>query len=179
MLSELEVLQDVCARLERAGIDYMLTGSMAMNVYAQPRMTRDIDMVVESGSMRADQLVALFSDAYYVSEEAVRDAMVRRSMFNLIQTESVVKIDFVIRNPEPYRLLEFQRRVRTQVDHFDAWVVSKEDLILSKLLWSAQSRSEMQARDIRNLLQTGFDETYLQEWAGKLGVSKRLEELRA
>ena len=45
MLSELEVLKDVCSRLEREGIGYMLTGSMAMNYYAQPRMTRDIDIV--------------------------------------------------------------------------------------------------------------------------------------
>jgi N-acyl-D-aspartate/D-glutamate deacylase len=43
MLSELEVLEDVCARLEKARIEYMLTGSMAMTYYAQPRMTRDID----------------------------------------------------------------------------------------------------------------------------------------
>jgi len=47
MLSELEILRDVCVRLEKAQIEYMLTGSMAMNYYAQPRMTRDIDIVVE------------------------------------------------------------------------------------------------------------------------------------
>jgi hypothetical protein len=46
MLNELEVLKDVAERLERAGIAYMLTGSVAMNYYAQPRMTRDIDLVV-------------------------------------------------------------------------------------------------------------------------------------
>ena len=42
MSAELEVLQDVVARLEGAGIAYMLTGSIALSYYAQPRMTRDI-----------------------------------------------------------------------------------------------------------------------------------------
>lgn len=48
MITELDVLKDVCERLDRAGIAYMLTGSMAMNYYAQPRMTRDIDLVIEA-----------------------------------------------------------------------------------------------------------------------------------
>jgi len=49
MQNELDVLRDVSRRLESAGIAYMLTGSMAMNYYAQPRMTRDIDLVLEVG----------------------------------------------------------------------------------------------------------------------------------
>jgi hypothetical protein len=44
--NEIDIVRDVSARLERVGIEYMLTGSMVMNYYAQPRMTRDIDMVV-------------------------------------------------------------------------------------------------------------------------------------
>jgi hypothetical protein len=44
--TELDVLRDVSRRLESAGISFMLTGSVAMNYYAQPRMTRDIDLVV-------------------------------------------------------------------------------------------------------------------------------------
>ena len=47
MTAELEVLGIVAERLESAGIAYMVTGSIAMNYYAVPRMTRDIDLVVE------------------------------------------------------------------------------------------------------------------------------------
>ena len=47
MNEELEALHAVVARLEGAGIPYMLTGSLASTFYAKPRMTRDIDMVVE------------------------------------------------------------------------------------------------------------------------------------
>jgi hypothetical protein len=36
MRAELETLRDLIARLESAGIDYMLTGSMTLNCHVQP-----------------------------------------------------------------------------------------------------------------------------------------------
>jgi hypothetical protein len=61
MQNELDIVRDVSARLESAGIGYMLTGSMAMNYYAQPRMTRDIDVVVALRPADAALVVRLFS----------------------------------------------------------------------------------------------------------------------
>ncbi len=46
MHSELNLLLGVTRRLEDAGLEYILTGSMALNHFAQPRMTRDIDSVI-------------------------------------------------------------------------------------------------------------------------------------
>ena len=56
-MDELDVLHDVTARLEEVGIPYMLTGSMAMNYYAEPRMTRDIDLVVDLEQSEVPRLV--------------------------------------------------------------------------------------------------------------------------
>ena len=61
----------------------MLTGSMVMNYYAQPRMTRDIDIVVELEKSDAGKLTALFELDYFVLEAALRDALRDRGMFNL------------------------------------------------------------------------------------------------
>ena len=47
-MNEIDIVRDISQRFEQVGIPYMLTGSMAMNYYAQPRMTRDIDMVVQN-----------------------------------------------------------------------------------------------------------------------------------
>lgn len=74
-MDELEVLHDVTARLEEAGIPYMLTGSMAMNYYAEPRMTRDVDLVVDLERSEIPRLVTGFQPNYHVSREAVRDAV--------------------------------------------------------------------------------------------------------
>ena len=80
---ELLALKDLCTRLEDAGIAYMLTGSLAMSYYARPRMTRDIDIVVELAAGDARRVVELFSPEYCVSDETVGAAISARSLFNL------------------------------------------------------------------------------------------------
>ena len=175
MLSELDILQDVCARLEKARIEYMLTGSMAMNYYAQPRMTRDIDIVVALEVADARKLIASFEPDYFVPEEALLSALRDRGMFNLLHLDSVVKVDLIVRKPEPYRQTEFARRVRVELPGFAAWLVGREDLILSKLAWAMEGESELQMRDVRNLLSGEVDLAYLRQWAPSLNVGELLE----
>ena len=176
-LTELEILKDVVNRLESAGFSYMLTGSMAMNYYAEPRMTRDIDIVIALKITDASSLIELFSDTYYISDVAVNDAIRDLSMFNLIHLDSVVKIDVIVRKENEYRRHEFERRCEIDFAGIKLWVVSKEDLILSKLVWAKDSNSELQLRDIKNLLSLQADVDYMQEWAKKLGVLSLLKGL--
>lgn len=178
MHNELEIVRDVSARLERAGFEYMLTGSMAMNYYSQPRMTRDIDIVVALGPSQADEIVRIFHPDYYVSRESVVSSIVHESIFNLIHQESVIKVDCIVRKRTEYRLIEFGRRERIQVEDFHTWIVSKEDLIISKLFWATDSHSELQLRDVRNLVGTGCDVEYVEHWTGKLGLSSLWKEVK-
>jgi hypothetical protein len=171
MISELDVLRDLVARLDGAGIEYMLTGSVAMNFYAQPRMTRDVDLVVALHLGQIDALRSTLGDDYYFAAEAAIDAIHHQSMFNVIHQQALIKIDCVIRKRDEFRLEEFSRRRMISVDGFDLWIVSKEDLILSKCCWAKDSESERQLSDIQNLLATEYDEAYLQKWASHLQVN--------
>lgn len=175
--NEIDIVRDVSARLERAGIEYMLTGSMAMNYYAQPRMTRDIDVVVALTRADAPRVVQLFSPDYYVSAEAVESSIAHQSIFNLIHQQSVIKVDCIVRKGIAYRQSEFARRARIRIEDFETWIVSKEDLILSKLYWARDSRSELQMRDVKNLILTGCDRAYIEQWTHELGVHTLWEEL--
>src|SRR5687768_8589636 len=126
MQNELDVVRDVSMKLDGAGIAYMLTGSMAMNYYAEPRMTRDIDLVLRLTPQSVDTIVTLFNPTYYVSPEAVSSSIVHESLFNLIHQESIIKVDCIIRKNTPYRLKEFERRQQVQIQDFITWIVSKE-----------------------------------------------------
>lgn len=174
MTPELETLKDLVSRLEAAGIDYMLTGSMALNCYAQPRMTRDLDLVVAFYLQDVSRIQAILGDHYYVSADAARDAVFHQSSFNAIHQGTLVKADFMIRKEQEYRLMEFQRRQRLRIVDFEAWVVSKEDLILSKLEWARESLSQRQLADVENLLATGYDVDYLKAWSAKLNLTDML-----
>lgn len=112
MLDECSVLQLVTSRLEGAGIAYMVTGSVAVSPYAEPRMTRGVDLVVELQPADTARLVDMFGAEFSCDADRIGDAIVRRSMFNLIHTAAVVKIDLIVRKDNPYRDEEFRRRSR-------------------------------------------------------------------
>ncbi len=88
--TELDVLRDVSQRLESAGFAFMLTGSVAMNYYAQPRMTRDIDLVIELAPAQAESFMSLFAADYYVDRRTAVNAIAQRSMFNLMAQKRCV-----------------------------------------------------------------------------------------
>jgi hypothetical protein len=175
-MNEIDIVRDVSRRFEQAGIPYMLTGSMAMNYYAQPRMTRDIDVVIAIGPKDVGRVTALFRPDYYVSEENIRESLAHESIFNLIHQESVIKVDCIIRKKIEYRQVEFERRHLITILDFTTFIVSKEDLIISKLSWAKDSHSEVQMGDIRNLLAAGYDSAYLRRWTRELGLDTLLEE---
>ena len=169
---ELAVLKEVGGRLDRAGIAYMITGSIAANFYTVPRMTRDIDIVVELAASDTDRVIEIFAKDFYLDRETVSDAIIRKSMFNLIHSELVIKVDFIVRKESPYRRIEFVRRRKVVLEDQEISIVAPEDLILSKLEWAKDSRSEFQLADVRNLLRSvqDLDLDYLTHWAKELGV---------
>jgi hypothetical protein len=172
-------LFEIARRLDGAGIPYMLTGSLALAAYAIPRMTRDIDIVVEIRPTDADRLVALFEKDCHIELGAVRRAAAERDMFNVIHDTWITKADFIVRKDEPYRKTEFDRRRTIDVEGTGLWVVAPEDLILSKLCWSRASPSERQQDDVRHLLAVeNLDWAYLDRWARDLGVGEALRRLR-
>ena len=177
MQNEFDILRDVSQRLDGAGIGYMLTGSMAMNYYSQPRMTRDIDLVIALRPTDVGSVVNLFSPDYYVSPEAVQSSIANESLFNLIHNQSLIKVDCIVRKQSEYRLNEFNRRKRIKVQDFETWIVSKEDLILSKLYWAKDSHSEMQIADILNLVTGGCDRDYIESWTTKLGLTELWQKI--
>ena len=107
---ELAVLAVVTRLLDEATIPYMLTGSIAASYYAEARMTRDADLVVELIPADAPRLASAFGSEFGADEAAIARGIVRRGMFNLIHIREVVKIDFIVRKDDPFRVEEFRRR---------------------------------------------------------------------
>jgi hypothetical protein len=172
MLTELDILKDVTGKFDKLGIQYMLTGSLAMSYYAQPRMTRDIDLVVEIHLGMIEKIEQIFKADYYLSIDSIRDAVENEFMFNFIHNKSSIKVDCIVRKNETYREIEFDRRKKIQLADTNIFIVSKEDLIISKLFWIKESNSELQKRDVKNLLISGFNREYLLNWINKLDLMK-------
>jgi hypothetical protein len=101
-------------------------------------------------------------------------------MFNIIHSALVIKVDFVVRKDSDYRREEFSRKRRVTVEGHDLFMVAaEEDLIISKLDWARESRSEVQLADVRNLLVRvkDLDRNYLNRWVNRLGLEPLYREV--
>jgi hypothetical protein len=165
------LLKRICKILDETEIPYMLSGSMAMNMYAEARTTQDIDIVVEMQASHVEKLKPFMDDKFYFYEEGVYQEIRRRGMFNIIDFESGAKVDFIIRNNLPFEKVKFDRRQQVDYLGIKIWVISPEDLVISKLQWIQELESERQKRDILNLLDTAdINFAYVEHWIETLNL---------
>ncbi len=166
--SMIDTLKDFALRLDDLGIGYMVTGSFALSAYATARMTMDIDVIIEIGPNDALRFANRFLGDYYVNADSIERAIRGSSMFNIISNINGVKVDCIIRKPNSLEMAKFKRRRLSEIDGVPFWVISKEDLIISKLAWARDSLSEKQFGDIRSLVESGIDDTSLNTWIARL-----------
>lgn len=170
-----DFLARLTAILDELNVAYMVAGSFASTYYGVPRTTQDVDIVVELAAAVADALIARFPDErYYVSEDAVRDAVRRRSQFNIIDLATGWKADLIVRKDRPFSREELSRRQRARILGIDLWLASPEDTILSKLEWAKGTGSTRQLDDVRGIQAARaqeLDTTYIDRWAAALGVT--------
>jgi hypothetical protein len=164
----------VLDRLERNGIAHMVVGSVASMVYGEPRMTHDMDLVVELQPRDALRLEAMFplEDFYCPPIEALRAEIVQRGQFNLIHHDSGLKIDAMVRKDTPHARSEFARRRKMAfMPDAEAWFAAPEDVILKKLEFFRLGGSEKHLKDIRGMLaETALDDIYLSTWLDALSL---------
>ncbi|HEV2478283.1 MAG TPA: DUF6036 family nucleotidyltransferase [Puia sp.] len=164
--------QKIIDVLNSCEIPYMLSGSVAMSLYIVPRATQDFDFVVHLRPQDIDRFVENFKEGYYCDKDAIEDAVQNRRMFNIIDHATGFKADFVVLKNEPFRQNEFTRRIPMEFFGKTIYVVSPEDLIISKLIWIQKLQSAIQMADIRNLVASdNLDWEYINLWMGILKLN--------
>ena len=176
------LLAGTIAQLERAGVPYMITGSVASSYHGEPRATRDLDVVIDPGPGGIDRLVGeLEAAGLYVDVEAALGALDNRSQFNAIDATTGWKVDFLLRKDRPFSREEFGRRTRANLLGTPAWIASPEDTIIAKLEWAGPSGSDRQLRDVAAMLDIGgqsVDLVYIDRWVAGLGLHRAWSRAR-
>lgn len=168
-----EFLKTIIHFLHSQNIPYMLPGSVAMSVYVLPRATRDFDFVINLSQEKIPLLTDHFKDDYYCDADAIKDAIWRESIFNIIDHQSGFKADFVILKSSEYRQEEFRRRTVTDFFGTPIYIVTAEDLLISKLIWIQDSQSNLQKEDIGQLAALAdLDWDYIYQWVSNLKLNK-------
>jgi hypothetical protein len=174
-------LRALLDRLAVLGLRYMLVGSVAALAHGRSRATQDFDVVVDLDETSLRRLLAaLPAGRFYVSLEAALDALVRRTLFNIIDLETGWKIDVVPLKRRPFSVRELDRRVPVSLFGATVYVATVEDTIVAKLEWSKMSGgSARQMEDITELLRIAggrLDRDYVDAAVSELGLA---EEWRA
>jgi len=180
MTSQEDFLGRLIKKLDEQNIPYMLSGSVSSSLHGQPRATNDTDIVIAPAEEQLIAFLKSLGDDYYVNPDAARDAFKSNSVFNVIDIQNSWKADLIIRKNRPFSREEFQRRQKVNIMGLNAWVVSPEDVILSKLEWAKNSKSSQQLQDALGVAAVQYDRldrNYLHKWAKELQVESSLEEL--
>jgi hypothetical protein len=181
-MSYAEVLRCIVPKLERSDIDYMITGSIAAAYYGLARATYDLDIVISATPDKLKTLIQLLpKEQYYAVLQDALDAYRHHSMFNVLDTLSGWKVDFIFKKPVPFHEEAFRRRTAVTFEEVATCLISTEDLIVSKLEWAKMGESERQIRDAAVVLekrQLKLDRPYIEKWIKELGLTAQWASAR-
>ncbi|MDH4155332.1 MAG: hypothetical protein OEV01_16260 [Nitrospira sp.] len=170
-----ELLDRLVSALERLQIPYLITGSVAAMAYGEPRLTNDIDVVVDINESHVNGLLTQFpANEFYLDDEAIRDALLRKGQFNIIHPASGLKIDVMVQQGTAFERSRFRR---ARLVHFTGQhggrFAAPEDVILKKMEYYREGGSEKHLRDIAGIMKVSagsIDEVYIGQWADQLGT---------
>jgi len=149
-----ELLRHVVQCLEKADIPYFITGAVAGIAYGEPRLTNDIDIVVDIQEHHIPELAKCFPEGeYYFDSDSALKAIRRKSQFNIFYPSSGLKIDVIIPTKRPFDKSRFARVTRLNSDStHKANFASPEDAILKTMEYCREGRSGKHLRDILGIL---------------------------
>jgi hypothetical protein len=175
----LQALTPVARALESLGIRYFIGGSLASSARGIARASVDVDLVADVRPEHVRDLVSRLRPAYYVSEEAIRDAVASRSSFNVVHLDTMLKVDVFVTRGRPWDAEAFTRAREEAFDDANEAVrfpiATAEDVVLAKLEWFrlGGERSERQWFDVLGVLRINsdsIDRAYLERQARAMGV---------
>ncbi|MBD3673240.1 MAG: nucleotidyl transferase AbiEii/AbiGii toxin family protein [Planctomycetaceae bacterium] len=174
-----KTLSQAAAIFDRLSLPYHLTGGVSTVSYGEPRMTQDLDIVVHPRKLTEkldDFLKALADSSFLYSESAIREAVEKGRVFQILHQEESLKLDIYPREMIPG---ELQRSVQRAVITSTKYpIVSRPDAILSKLIWVSKGNHKNR-QDVRRLFRTSTDEeqALVRDFAKELKLSRLLTEL--
>lgn len=181
----IDAIRPVIKAFEKLGIHYYIGGSIASSAWGLARATMDVDMVSELKEEHAHPLAEMLKPEYYIDEEMIKDAIKRKSSFNIIHLETMFKVDIFLKKDNLYDEEAFNRKRKENLDvekgGAEFFISSSEDIILNKLDWYRKGSeiAERQWNDILGVIKVQgnlLDKEYLYRWAGELGVKDLLEK---
>lgn len=156
-------------------IEYFITGSIASIFYGEPRFTNDIDIVAKIEEKHIPELLKRFpAKEFYIDKDSILEAIRDKSQFNIIHPFSGLKIDVMIYKENDFDISRFERVKKiSPIEGIEANFASPEDVIIMKMKYYKEGKSEKHLRDVYamiNISSDMIDKKYIERWAHKLDI---------
>ena len=171
--------------LEHAKVEYVITGSVALILYAEPRLTHDIDLVVHLKMHDAKRIPEIFSPKeYYCPPEDIILGEIKRpirAQFNIIHHDSGFKADLFLLGSDLLHEWAFANKRGMEIDdEYSVWLAPPEYVIIRKMQYFAEGGSEKHMRDIQSMLavmKDDLDRKFIEMQASRLGLKQIWQRL--
>jgi hypothetical protein len=170
--------------LEREGFRYAVTGSVAGSAYGEPRMTNDIDIVIDVGEDGVGRMAACFpiADFYFPPEEvvAVEVRRAQRGHFNVIHHDSGFKADFYPKGLDALQEWALAAARRVDVDGGPIALAPPEYVIVKKLEFFREGGSQKHVDDVAAIVRhqiAVLDVALIERHARRLGLDELWQKL--
>jgi hypothetical protein len=163
--------------LGRAGIRYMIGGSVAAVFYGEPRLTHDVDLIVTLNARDIPALVAMFPDRdfYVPPPETIGEEIGREGgHFNLIHQATGFKADVYVAGRDELNDWGLERKREIDFQGETVSLAPPEYVIVRKLQYFREGGSEKHMRDIRSMLAVSaaeLDSAALERWIERLDLA--------
>ena len=169
---EAKLYQIFAGNFNRLGIRYMVTGAAASIVYGEPRLTNDIDVVIDFTPAEVEPFFNSFPlEQFYCPPSEiilVEIARSQRGHFNLIHHETGFKADIYTVGRDKLNHWGLNNRKLINLEGDELWLAPVEYVILRKLEYYREGQSEKHLRDIAGILSISPDQIDFNELNEKI-----------
>lgn len=165
--------------LNRAGIRYVVSGSVAAIFYGEPRLTHDVDFVVFLSANDIQKLLTVFpaTEFYLPPLETMltETAREQRGHFNLIHRDTGFKADMYPTGRDELNAWAFRGKQPVEFEGETIMLAPPEYVMVRKLEYYREGRAEKHLRDIRAMLAVSseqLDRVTLREWINRRGLEE-------
>lgn len=155
-MQDLNLFKIFTSRINKLKVPYIITGAVASIIYGEPRLTHDIDLVVELTDEKADRVVKAFQQGeFYCPPIEVIKQEVKRPQsghFNLIHNETGFKADIYVSGRDPLHEWAILNRKKIDLEGELIWLAPPEYVIIRKLQYFKEGKSEKHLKDITSML---------------------------
>jgi len=176
-----EAVVFVMNALDACGARWMLTGSLASNMFGVPRSTQDADFVIKVEPEGLRSFRASLDDRFQFDDQMRFETITMSTRHDLTLRDTGFRIELFFLAQDAFAQERFARRIVRDFCGRPAWVPTPEDVVIQKIRWSKGGRREKDILDVRAVIgvrHATLDWPYIERWCAEDGTLELLNKVR-